>query len=104
MTTRKKRRLSSDSTIAARRRHAQAYQKRRDELMEQTLLGMDDGTPEAAMNEELSFDKFMDDIINEEVTQVERQRQLHEADEPWQMAHQRRHRERDSNQKITYKK
>ena len=72
--------------------------------MEQTLLGMDDGTPEAALNEELSFDKFMEGIVGEEIEQVERQKQQHELEEPWQLRHQKRHRERDSNQKITYNK
>ena len=104
MTNRKRRRRPQGPSTAARRALAQSYQRRRDELMEQTLLGMDDGTPEAALNEELSFDKFMEDIVEEEVEQVERQNQLHESDEPWQLLMQKRHRERDSNQKITYKK
>ncbi len=103
MTIRKKRRRPQGPSIAAQRRLAQQYQKRRDELLEQTLLGMDDGTPEAAMAEELSFDKFMDVIVEEEIEQVERQRQLHEGEEPAALRMQKRHRERISALKITYK-
>ena len=64
-----------------RRRIAQRYQKRRDELMEEVLLGLDDGTPEAALNEEICFDKFLDDIDEDFKGQQERQKLL-EQDAP----------------------
>lgn len=53
------------------RRDAQKYQLQRDALAESTLLGLDDGTEDAALQEELNFDKF-DFLIEEEVTEQAR--------------------------------
>lgn len=79
---RQKRQPLQESTAEIRAR-AQQWQKRRDELMMETLLGMDDGTTEAAMDESLDFDKFMDIIVEDEDREAARQaKQLDGVDSP----------------------
>lgn len=97
---RRKKRNRGPST-AQTRRLAEQYQRRRDELMEQTLLGMDDGTPDAALNEELNFDKFMG-LLEEEAEEVDRRTQLLEQEEPAAMQTQKRFRERIAALKINW--
>lgn len=80
------------------RRDAQKYQTQRDALAESTLLGLDDGTEDAALQEELNFDKF-DFLIEEEMAEQTRLDELRSRSAP---IHDelKRFRERDVGNRI----
>lgn len=78
---RRRREPMTELSTAERRTLAQRYQKRRDALMEETLLGLDDGTPEACMAEELDFSKYLDDL-DEDEKKREANKRLLEQDAP----------------------
>lgn len=80
---------------------AEKYQSKRDLLLEHTLLGLDDGTTDAALNESLNFDKF-DDMWEDENIEARRLQQLREAEEPIALQNLKRHREKISALKIRY--
>jgi hypothetical protein len=81
----------------AQRRHAQRVAK----TMEVFLL-QDDGTEEAALNEEVSFDKYMD-MFEEDQTAAARHRLMLEADESDASKINKKHREHHSAARIRYK-
>jgi hypothetical protein len=98
---RKKRIIENVNDTKKIRKLAERYQTKRDVLMERTLLGLDDGTPDAAMNESLSFDKF-EDLWEDENQEALRLQQLREAPEPTALTMLKRHREKISALKIRY--
>jgi hypothetical protein len=69
--------------------------------MERTLLGLDDGTHDAAMNESLNFDKF-EELWEDETNEMQRLKTLNESEEPAALQMLKRHRERISALKIRY--
>lgn len=83
------------------RRDAQRHQRDRDDLAESTLLGMDDGTTDSALNEELDFGKF-DYLIEEEIEEQTKQRKSLERPAPV-LEEQRRFREREVGRKIRWR-
>jgi hypothetical protein len=84
-----------------KRKIAENYQAKRNLLMERTLLGLDDGTPDAAMNESLNFDKF-EELWEDESNEMQRLKTLNESEEPAALQMLKRHRERISALKIRY--
>jgi hypothetical protein len=84
-----------------KRKIAENYQAKRNLLMERTLLGLDDGTPDAAMNESLNFDKF-EELWEDETNEMQRLKTLNESEEPAALQMLKRHRERISALKIRY--
>jgi len=98
---RKKKFVENNINTRRDRLLAEKYQRNRDSLMEHTLLGLDDGTPEAALEESISFGKF-DQLWEDEEVEVQRLRALHEAEEPAALRHLKRHCERIPSLKIRY--
>jgi len=84
-----------------KRKIAENYQTKRNLLMERTLLGLDDGTHDAAMNESLNFDKF-EELWEDETNEMQRLKTLNESEEPAALQMLKRHRERISALKIRY--
>lgn len=98
---RKKKLVENVINTRSTRLLAEKYQRNRDLLMEQTLLGLDDGTTDAALDESVSFGKF-DQLWEDEEVEVQRQQSLREAEEPAALRELKRHRERISALKIRY--
>lgn len=102
MTTRRNKKRVKRASAAERRMVSEAYYRRRDELMEAALLGLDDGTTDSALSEELNFDKFLDEI--DEAQELHEERSDASLGDRPQLDELKRHRERLSNLKVYYRR
>lgn len=87
--------------VAAARRVSEAHVERRGRLVEDALLGLDDGTEEAALREELDFGKFLDDIDDEH--EAHEAYAAHAGGERPVLEEQKRFRERLAGLKIRWR-
>lgn len=104
MARRKRKKISEarQAKLAAeRRRTGDARLERIDRLAEQVLLGLDDGTEEAALNESIDFDKYIELLDEDAARGVERRRIL-EQDAPGH-EQQRKFREPNSNFRVSWR-
>lgn len=87
--------------LSRRRKIIREHKTRQDERLDEILLGLDDGTSDAALNEVLNFDKF-DELWDDEAREADAISRLRESSESGAAKSQRRFRERNSMWHIRY--
>lgn len=97
---RRRKSMNEGAAFAQRRKLNEERIRERDELIERTLLGLDDGTTDAALNETLEFDRFFED----EEEQLREMQHAHDNNERPVLEEQRRFRERWVTHKINYRR
>lgn len=93
-----KRNMNMGKKVRSNDRHL----ARHDEHAQRVLLGLDDGTEEAALTETLDFGKFVDEIADDDAQRLAR---FKDARRERPMAEeQRRHREPDVGHRVSYRR